>query len=498
MTRRTQEPDPPRVRCAIYTRKSTEEGLDSDFNSLDAQRESAEAYVASQRHEGWVALPDRYDDGGFSGGSIERPALQKLLADVEAGLVDCIVVYKVDRLSRSLIDFVKIVEVFDRKNVSFVSVTQQFNTTTSMGRLTLNILLSFAQFEREVIGERIRDKMAAAKRRGKYTGGPPVFGYDVDRANKRLVVNEEEAKRVRQIFKRFVDLGSATVLLKDLDARGWRTKTWVTLKGKRREGRPWDKGSLYRLLNNRLYIGEVTHKGESYPGEHDAIVPIQLWKRVHEILALNWRTRANRARGKTPALLRGIIRCGACDCSMGPTYTRKGGKQYRYYLCVKASKKNYGTCPIRTVSARTVEGAVFAQLKAIFRTPELIARTYRAAKEQEGAEVERMSARKAELEAEIADLKAQATALVQSGGNGKGSRRRITVEVASVNREIERAEDELQTVSAGVANLSEPLTEREVIDALKDIDPVWNELFPLEQERIVQLLVERVEDRTQD
>src|SRR6187455_898914 len=262
-----------RVRCAVYTRKSSEEGLEQEFNSLDAQREACEAYIASQKPEGWLLVPDRYDDGGISGATLERPALKRLLADIEARRVDVVVVYKIDRLSRALMDFAKLVEVFDRNHVTFVSVTQSFNTTTSMGRLTLNILLSFAQFEREVIGERIRDKFAASRKRGIWMGGFVPLGYDVK--DRKLVVNEAEAKKVRMIFERFIKLGSATTLVRTLRAEG------VTGK----YGKLVDKGFVYKLLNNRIYIGLAVHKETAYPGEHKAIVSQVLWDKVHSILA---------------------------------------------------------------------------------------------------------------------------------------------------------------------------------------------------------------------
>ena len=258
-----------KLRCAVYTRKSSEEGLEQEFNSLDAQREACEAYIASQKAEGWLLVPDRYDDGGISGGTLERPALKRLLADIEAGRVDVVVVYKIDRLSRSLMDFAKLVEVFDRNSVTFVSVTQSFNTTTSMGRLTLNILLSFAQFEREVIGERIRDKFAASRKKGMWMGGFVPLGYDVK--DRKLVVNEAEAATVRMIFERFVKIGSATTLVRALRAEGIRGK----------QGKLIDKGYLYKLLNNRVYIGEAVHKGTAYPGEHEAIIDRALWDKVH-------------------------------------------------------------------------------------------------------------------------------------------------------------------------------------------------------------------------
>ena len=256
------------IRCAIYTRKSTDEGLEQEFNSLDAQREAAEAYIASQRAEGWQCLPERYDDGGYTGGNMDRPALKRLLSDIETGKIDTVVVYKVDRLSRSLLDFSQLVGLFDKHKVSFVSVTQQFNTTTSMGRLTLNILLSFAQFEREIIGERIRDKVAAAKKKGKHTGGPPVLGYDIDAPNRRLVVNPAEADLVRRIFKLFLQLGSGMKVAKALNADGFRTKAWTTRNGKVRPGQPWDKIAVNRVLNNVKYVGQVSHWGKLYDGEH--------------------------------------------------------------------------------------------------------------------------------------------------------------------------------------------------------------------------------------
>ena len=306
MSRKQKRPTTPTTRCAIYTRKSCEEGLELEFNSLDAQRESGEAFVASQQHEGWVCLPDRYDDGGFSGGSMDRPALARLLADISAGKVDCVVVYKVDRLSRSLLDFARIMETFDKHGVSFVSVTQQFNTATSMGRLVLNVLLSFAQFEREIIGERIRDKIAAQRRRGKWAGGVPVLGYDVDRSNAspKLVVNAEEASRVRQIFALYVELGSLLPVVEELARRGWCNKAWITKKGTPRGGLPFDKGSLYALLTNPLYAGKIKHKSDVYNGEHEAIIDASEFETVQAMLQKNGRGKGNNLVNKYGALSR--------------------------------------------------------------------------------------------------------------------------------------------------------------------------------------------------
>jgi site-specific DNA recombinase len=356
-----------KLRCAVYTRKSSEEGLEQEFNSLDAQREGCEAYVASQRSEGWVLVPDRYDDGGISGATLERPALKRLLADIEAHKVDVVVVYKIDRLSRALMDFAKLVDVFDRNNVPFVSITQSFNTTTSMGRLTLNILLSFAQFEREVIGERIRDKIAASRKRGMWMGGWAPFGYDVK--NRKLVVNEPEAQVVKSIFLRFAKGRSGTTLVQQLAREGVANK----------QRKPIDKGFLYRLLNNRLYLGEAVHKGISYPGEHEAIVPQKLWEEVHEILKESPRKRAVRTRARTPALLKGLI-FGPTGAAMTPTHTRKRGRLYRYYVSTSVLKAGTSNCPIRRIPASEIEAAVVSQIRTLVQSPEIIVATWKAAR----------------------------------------------------------------------------------------------------------------------
>jgi DNA invertase Pin-like site-specific DNA recombinase len=409
---------PPRkTRCAVYTRVSTDERLDREFNSLDAQREAALSYIQSQKHEGWIAADDRYDDGGFSGGTMERPALQRLLRDVENGALDVIVVYKVDRLSRSLTDFARIVQVLERHNVSFVSVTQAFNTTTSMGRLTLNILLSFAQFEREVSAERTRDKIAASRKKGLWMGGTPPLSYDV--VHRKLVVNETEAKLVQMIFRRFLQLGSATKLAQELRRAGHTTKAWTTQNGTRRCGKPIDKGALYRILGNRVYLGEAVHKGTSYPGEHAAIIDRALWDKVHAILAQNTVIRGNHSRAQTPALLKGLLFAPGGH-AMTPSHTRKVGKLYRYYVAIDAIHQGYGECAVRAVPAAEVEEAVIAQVRHLLQTPEIIARIWAAAKP--GGEV----------------------------------------------------------------------PEREVVETITAFAPLWEELFPAEQARIVRLLVERV------
>ncbi len=397
-----------KLRCAVYTRKSTDEGLEKEFNSLDAQRAACEAFITSQRSEGWVLVHDRYDDGGVSGGTLDRPALKRLLADIEAGLIDVIVCYKIDRLSRSLMDFAKLVQTFDDNEVTFVAVTQSFNTTTSMGRLTLNILLSFAQYEREIIGERVRDKIAASRARGMWMGGPVPLGYRVE--NRKLVVDEAGAATVRRVFEGFAEIGSATRLLPLLRAEGLVTKT----------GRPFDKGAVYKLLVNRTFLGEAVHKGTSYPGEHAAIISRELWDRVHAIMVESPRARAAKNRATAPALLRGLL-FGPDGRAMSPTHTRKKGHLYRYYVSQAVLQGGADSAPLRRLPAGEIEGLVMAQVRALLRQPEVVVGTWRAAREE-----------------------------------------------------------------------APDLTEAEVRDALGRLDPLWDELFPGEQERIVRLLVERV------
>ena len=357
-----------------------------------------------------MLVPDRYDDGGFTGGNLERPALQRLLVDISRGEVDVIVVYKIDRLSRSLMDFAKPVEKFDAHDVTFVSVTQSFNTTTSMGRLTLNILLSFAQFEREVIGERIRDKFAASRARGMWMGGTVPLGYDV--RDRKLVVNASEARVVHRVFEGFVDAGSGTALAKQLQHEKLTSKS----------GRLLDKGDVYKLLNNRTYVGEVTHKGQVYAGQHEAIVSRELWDQVHALLQESPRVRGNRHRAQTPALLKGLI-FGADGRALSPTHTRRRGRLYRYYVAQNVLKgQEAGEHTVARVSAGEIETAVTDQVRALLRQPEVLVGTWMAA----------------------------------------------------------RAE-------------SPDLTEAEVRETLCQLDPLWEELFPAEQARIIRLLVERVE-----
>ena len=353
-----------RLRCAIYARKSTDEGLEKDFNSLDAQREACAAFIQSQKHEGWLVVPTLYDDGGYSGGTMERPALKRLLADIEAGRIDVVVVYKVDRLTRALSDFAKLVDIFDRCSVSFVSITQQFNTTTSMGRLTLNILLSFAQFERELIGERVRDKVAASKKKGMWMGGTVPLGYDVK--DRKLVVNKTEARTVVDIYRRYLRLKSVRTLRKELDAAGIRSKRRFRPDGTEYGNRRFSQGVLYLLLQNRTYRGEATHKGNAYPGEHSAIVDKLLWDAVQAVLAENRVARATGVNTKEPSLLTGVLFDEAGE-RLTPTWSVKKGTRYRYYVSTSLVTGDSGTRSTRRrIPAGNLETVVIDRLRKFF------------------------------------------------------------------------------------------------------------------------------------
>jgi len=351
------------IRCAIYTRKSTDEGLEQDFNSLDAQREACAAYILSQRHEGWTLVPDPYDDGGYSGGNMDRPAIKALLGEVTAGRIDVIVVYKVDRLTRSLSDFARIVDVLDESNASFVSVTQSFNTTTSMGRLTLNVLLSFAQFEREVTGERIRDKIAASKAKGMWMGEPIPLGYRLE--ERKLVIEPGEAELIRHIFERYIALGSGRLVVAELDRDGIRSKERINRHGRIYGRQPISRGALYAILQNRLYIGEVVHKGESYPGQHEAIITVELFDQVQQSIAASRVEQRIGCRAAMPSLLAGLLWDGH-GRRMTPSHAAKQGKRYRYYVS-QADGDTDRAAPVWRTPAAEIELLVTAEVKAAVR-----------------------------------------------------------------------------------------------------------------------------------
>ena len=409
-----------RLRCAVYTRKSTEEGLDQEYTSIDAQRDAGAACITSRRADGWIPVAHDYDDGGFSGGTLERPALQRLIADIEAGQIDIVVAYKIDRLSRSLFDFAELVKVFDKHGVTFVSVTQQFNTTDAMGRMLLNILLTFAQFERELTAERIRDKFVASKKKGLWMHGIPPLGYDV--VDRRLAINEAEAEQVRTIFSRFVALGSILKVVQEIRARGWCNKTWTTKAGRTLAGQLHDKSSVHKILHCRTYLGEMKHRDQYFENTHAPVIERALWDEAHALLKVNGRVRAGATRrGKVEFLLKGLL-TGPDGRALSPWHTTKAnGRTYRYYMSTRDTHEGRGASGLPRLPAGELEGAVVAQLRRVLRSPEMI---------------EEMIPQAIELDPAL--------------------------------------DEALVTV------------------AMTQVDRVWDQLFPAEQQRLVRLLVERV------
>lgn len=462
------------VRCAVYTRKSTDEGLDQAFNSLDAQREAGEAFITSRKHEGWVCLADRYDDGGFSGGNVERPAIKRLMADIEAGRIDAVVCYKVDRLSRSLLDFSRLIEVFDRHRVMFISVTQPINTADSGGRLMLNVLLSFAQFEREMIADRTRDKVSAARRRGKWTGGVQVLGYDVHPDGGLLVVNGDEAAIVRLIFDLYLELGSIQATAAELNRRGWRTKSWTTKKGVFREGAAFSKNQLNGLLKCPLYAGKVGLRGVSYEGEHPAIVDLEVFDRVQRQLAAQARTGGAVAKNRYGHLLRGLLHCAACGCAMTPSVSKKPGRVYRYYVCGNATKTGWENCPCPSLPAREIEAEVIAHVKAIGQDPGLVAATLEQVKQVQRTRQPELVAERRHLDKELTRLR-------------DGGRLEDQEQVGRLEVRQGEVDEELAFLRATTVD------RRDLSRALAAFDEVWACLLPRVQERVLGLLIERIE-----
>ncbi len=368
-----------RMRCAIYTRVSDDEGLDQEFSSLDAQREAGEYHIKAQAHAGWVVLPERYDDGGYSAKDLHRPAAKRLLQDIKDGTIDIVVVYKIDRMSRNMFDFVDLMKLFEKHGVTFVSVTQHFNTETAMGKLILNILQSFAQFEREMTAERIRDKFAASKMKGMWMGGPPPLGYDV--ADRKLITNPKEVALVNHIFERYIALRSTTLLADELKRDGHRTKSYISRTQRPVGGQIFAVNSLLTLLRNRLYVGEVHHKGKYYPGQHKPVVARAVFEQAQEILGQNSNIKRKRTWTiKSKALLKGLLVCGGCGGFMSPTNTEKGNKRYHYYIANSYRRNLCDACPPNRIPAGEMEAVVSNQIKAILAAPQVVAETWRKLK----------------------------------------------------------------------------------------------------------------------
>ncbi len=437
-------------------------------------------------------MPDRYDDGGFSGGNIERPALKRMMEDIQAGKIDCVVVYKVDRLSRSLLDFARVMETFDKFSVSFVSVTQHFNTTHSMGRLTLNILLSFAQFEREIIGERIRDKLAAQCRRGQWTGGYPVLGYDVDRSERtpKLVINPEEATKVRRIFSLYLEMKNLMPVVEELDKRGWKNKFVALQERPPKGGRSFDKCSVYALLTNPIYCGKIKHKTDLYQGQHQAIIDDEIYERVQAQLRENSFNRGNRLPSKYGGLLKGLIRCPNCNVAMVHNMTKRNAIVYRYYTCVRAIKRGRQACKHPSLPAGEIEAAVVDQVREISRDIKLRDEIIRQAMiaTQQG---------RAELESHHVQLMRQLTrdhGEIRELALDQKPNTSIAHRIADIQDRIAKAELELAKVNRQLHDLDkQQMTTEEIQEAFIDFDRIWDALTTREQSQLLALLVSKVE-----
>jgi site-specific DNA recombinase len=480
------------IRCAIYTRKSTTEGLDSGFSTLDAQREACELYIRSQAAQGWEVVPDRYDDGGFTGGNLDRPALERLLEEIDRGFVGMVVVYKLDRLSRSLLDFTRLMERFEKKQVGFVSTTQQFDTSGSMGRLTLNILLSFAQFEREIISERTRDKIQAARKRGRWTGGRVVLGYNLDPERRGLRIVPQEARLVRQAFDLYLRTRSILEVARRLNALGPRSRPPVRGAASRSGGRAWDKNSVHRLLRNPLYAGKTrSADGSLHAGDHEAIVSIEVFGKVQEGLDIRT-TGPTRTSRSGDYLLTGILRCGPCAAAMTSSASKgRGGKVYRFYRCCKLQGQGIH-CPTGLLPVQEVEQAVIGQVRDIARQSELRERvlSHVAAGEQEKARIEdaREGVRR-DLNALGAEAKRLMSAFQESDSGGRliaGRLGEIETLMDSLREEETKLRQQGDLIGEGHSQ-----TER-ALSLLDAFDAVWQALVPVERRKLLHLLVRQV------
>jgi len=487
--------DGKQVRVAVYCRQSVADDL--EFNSLDAQSQSIRAYIESQKSKGWFALPDDYIDQGHSGSTIERPAFQKLLKDIENGLIDVVAVYKQDRLTRSLAHFVQILDWFEKYSVTFVSITQLFDTSTSMGRMTVNLLATFADYERSMIRERTSDKMSAARRKGMWTGGRPMLGYKV--RGKKLIIEKEEAAQVKQIYKLYLELGSITAVISELNQRGWKNKTYKTKEKKIISGRPFCKASLKRVLSNPLYIGKILFKGEVFEGVHKAIIDKKTWEAVNALLDDNRRNSGAGQKNKWNALLREIAYCGVCGAVLTHHYTKRRGKVYSYYVCSHALRHGASTCPGSRISAKELEKFVIDQVKEIGGNPALLSQTMDAIKKEVKEKRPELKSELKRLDKETIDLNQQRKNILDTiaqGGNGSAA---LKDRLDEIDQELIKASRLAQEANKALDDIkNHTIDESDLQAALRSFTPIWDVLFPREKERIIRLLIERITVHAQE
>lgn len=486
-------------RCAIYTRKSTSAGLDQEFNSLEAQRDACWSYIQGQ--PGWTVVDERYDDGGYTGANTDRPAFQRLLADVEAGKIDVIVVYKIDRLSRSMLDFVGLMERLNAADASFVSVTQHFSTANAMGRFTLNILMSFAEFEREMIAERTRDKIAGARRKGKWTGGMVPLGYRV--VDKHLVIHELEAVVVREIFSMYLAERSVLTVTRLLNERHRATKRHRTTRGVVREARPWTKNDVQRTLKNPIYAGYMPYEGVLHEGEHAALIDRSTFAEATALLAAATRSKAPRVRNTT-YLLRGLLRCGCCGGGFTPASSYGGRTEYRYYRCITRDKQGTSACPARPLAAEAIEELVIEQIRG--HVSALVERFRKGASGEMITDIvaetsRRVAARRADLmrerqqlPQEVASLAAESSQLIQALESIDGPNRGSDQRLEAIDAQMRRCEQRLVDVGRELGNLDAVEVDAPwVARCLEDFSTVWDILSPDNRTRLLHAIVERVE-----
>ena len=470
------------IRCAIYTRKSTEEGLEQEYNTLDAQRDSCEAYIQSQISRGWKILPTHYDDGGFTGANTERPAYNRLIADIKANLVDMVVVYKVDRLSRSLGDFANIMVLFEKHQVGFVSVTQYFDTSSSIGRMTLNILITFAQFEREMISERIRDKISRSRQKGKYMGGQPVLGYNV--IDKKLIINKDEKYQIQQIFDFYLNGKSISSIVKTINEYGWTTKQWKTKRGKLSGGKIFNKQILYTILKNPIYIGKVRYHGQEFEGEHDGIISEEVFNNVQILLKNNRINQKNTDHTRIPSMLRGVLYCSSCGSRMVISYTKKKNKKYIYYTCLNAIKNGRSVCKNKSIPSHKMDKFVVQHIQKITTNPTFLTQFIDEYEKQRDVEIENISTEINGFTLKLASYQIERDRLLQVGDQ---------LNANEIMEHIRKSSHRLEFLqSKKIALESSNLNAGDITVILNKFFPIWDQLKIDEQNAVLDKLFEQI------